>query len=118
MRSNLPDRCVIDGEIVVTAEHGLDFEALQQRIHPAESRVRLLAEETPASFVAFDLLALGDSDLTGRSFVDRRMALEVALARGAGSGPRHAGHSRSGNRARVVRAIRRRWTGRDRRQAT
>src|SRR5437764_14990754 len=53
VRSNLPDRCVVDGEIVVTSEHGLDFEALQQRIHPAESRVRLLAEETPASFVAF-----------------------------------------------------------------
>src|SRR4030095_1255028 len=55
VRSNLPDRCVLDGGIVVTSEHGLDFEALQQRIHPAESRVRLLAEETPASFVAFDL---------------------------------------------------------------
>jgi ATP-dependent DNA ligase len=81
VRANLPDRCVIDGEIVVTAAHGLDFEALQQRIHPAESRVRLLAEETPASFVAFDLLALGDADLTERPFVDRRMALEVALAR-------------------------------------
>ena len=81
LKAELPNRCVVDGEIVVTSDHGLDFEALQQRIHPAESRVRLLAEETPASFVAFDLLALGDSDLTGRSFVDRRMALEVALAR-------------------------------------
>jgi ATP-dependent DNA ligase len=81
VRANLPDRCVVDGEIVIATEHGLDFEALQQRIHPAESRVRLLAEQTPASFVAFDLLALGDVDLTERPFVDRRTALEVALAR-------------------------------------
>ena len=51
--AELPDRCVIDGEIVVPTAHGLDFEALQQRIHPAESRVRMLAEKTPASFIAF-----------------------------------------------------------------
>jgi ATP-dependent DNA ligase len=77
--AQLPPRCVVDGEIVIATDHGLDFEALQQRIHPADSRVRLLAEETPASFVAFDLLALGDDDLTARPFADRRMALEVAL---------------------------------------
>ena len=60
---------MIDGEIVVadTARNTLDFEALQQRIHPAASRVNLLAEQTPASFVAFDLLALGDDDLTERA---------------------------------------------------
>ena len=57
---NLPERCVIDGEIVVAGDGGLDFWALQQRIHPAASRVTLLAGRTPASFIAFDLLALGD----------------------------------------------------------
>ena len=62
--AELPDRCVIDGEIIIATDHGLDFEALQQRIHPAESRVRMLAEKTPASFIAFDLLALGDDDYT------------------------------------------------------
>jgi ATP-dependent DNA ligase len=65
---------------VVASGGGLDFEALQQRIHPAESRVRLLSEQTPASFIAFDLLALGDEDYTGRPFTERRAALESALA--------------------------------------
>ena len=82
-RARLPKRCVVDGEIVVVGESGdrLDFEALQQRIHPADSRVRLLAEQTPAKFVAFDLLALGDEDLTPRPFAERRAALEKALGR-------------------------------------
>src|SRR5690242_2130578 len=80
VRARLPRRCVVDGEIVVTAGKGLDFWALQQRLHPAASRVALLAEQTPASFIAFDLLALGDDDLTGRSFSERRAALERALA--------------------------------------
>ena len=81
VRRNFPPRAVIDGEIVVAGEGGgLDFWALQQRIHPAATRVALLAESTPASFVAFDLLALGDSDLTGEPFADRRAALEHALA--------------------------------------
>ncbi|MFL6162400.1 MAG: ATP-dependent DNA ligase [Jatrophihabitantaceae bacterium] len=79
-RAELPPRCVVDGEIVVTAADGLDFDALQQRIHPAESRVRLLSTRTPASFIAFDLLALGEEDLTGRPFSERRQALERALA--------------------------------------
>jgi ATP-dependent DNA ligase len=79
--AELPDRCVIDGEIVVPGLHGLDFEALQQRIHPADSRVRMLAGKTPASFIAFDLLALGDDDYTGRPFSERRGALVDALAR-------------------------------------
>jgi ATP-dependent DNA ligase len=82
--AELPDRCVIDGEIVLAGAHGLNFEALQQRIHPADSRVRMLAEQTPASFIAFDLLALGDDDLTGRPFAERRTALVEALS---GSGP-------------------------------
>ncbi|RAV05853.1 ATP-dependent DNA ligase [Mycolicibacterium sp. GF69] len=84
-RSELPDRCVIDGEIIIATDLGLDFEALQQRIHPAESRVRMLAEKTPASFIAFDLLALGDIDYTARTFHERRSALVEALA---GSGPK------------------------------
>ncbi len=80
---SLPERCVIDGEIVIPDSEGrkLDFEALLQRIHPADSRVRLLAEQTPASFVGFDLLALGDDDYTERPFAERRTALEQALAR-------------------------------------
>nr|WP_298989211.1 ATP-dependent DNA ligase [uncultured Pseudokineococcus sp.] len=77
-------RCVVDGEVVVRrGEAGaerLDWEALSQRIHPAASRVRTLAEETPASFVAFDLLAEGDEDLTGRPAEERRRRLEAAWA--------------------------------------
>ena len=85
--AELPDRCVIDGEIVIATDHGLDFEALQQRIHPADSRVRMLAEKTPASFVAFDLLALGSDDYTRRPFSERRAALVDAVAgSGANSG--------------------------------
>jgi ATP-dependent DNA ligase len=80
--ANLPERAVVDGEIVVadTERNTLDFDALQQRIHPAVSRVTLLAEQTPASFVAFDLLALDDDDLTGRPFAQRRDLLEAVLA--------------------------------------
>jgi ATP-dependent DNA ligase len=79
--ANFPLRAVIDGEIVIAdaGRNTLDFEALQQRIHPAASRVRLLSEQTPASFVAFDLLALGDDDLTQQPLVERRAALEYAL---------------------------------------
>ena len=79
----LPERCVIDGEIVVPHGDGarLDFEALLQRIHPAASRVNLLAGQTPARFVAFDLLALGDTDYMERPFAERRAVLEAALGR-------------------------------------
>lgn len=79
LRRQLPERCVVDGEVVIAGEGSLDFEALLLRIHPAASRVRMLAAQTPASFVAFDLLALGDEDLRGRQQVDRRARLEVAL---------------------------------------
>ena len=80
--ASMPERSVIDGEVVVPdfKSGRLDFEALQLRIHPAASRVRLLAEQTPAHFVAFDLLALGDDDYTARPFAERRAALESALA--------------------------------------
>ncbi|HEX5951127.1 MAG TPA: ATP-dependent DNA ligase, partial [Actinomycetota bacterium] len=82
IRANLPARCVVDGEIVVPDPSGtrLEFEMLQMRIHPAESRVRMLAEQTPAHFIAFDLLALGDRNLMGEPFAERRRALEEALA--------------------------------------
>jgi len=81
VRASLPEKCVVDGEIVVIGPAGdrLDFELLQQRIHPAASRVKKLSVETPAHFVAFDLLALGDEDLTGRPFGERRALLEEAL---------------------------------------
>ncbi len=89
LKANLPPKCVIDGEIVLVAASGdrLDFDALQQRIHPAASRVKLLSEQTPAKFVAFDLLALGDEDFSGRPFAERRAALEKAFA--AASAPVH-----------------------------
>ncbi len=80
--ASFPDQAVVDGEIVVVGASGdrLDFEALQQRIHPAASRVKKLAAETPAQFVAFDLLSLGGDDLTGRPFEERRSLLEEAFA--------------------------------------
>src|SRR5919112_4180805 len=81
VKANLPERCVVDGEIVIAGGKGLDFEALLQRIHPADSRVRMLAESTPAGFIAFDLLALGDDDLTSRPQQERRALLEKALAK-------------------------------------
>lgn len=78
----LPERCVVDGEIVIPAadDRGLDFDALLQRIHPAESRVRRLAAETPASFVAFDMLALGDRSLLDTPLRERLQLLRTALA--------------------------------------
>ena len=77
----LPDRSVIDGEIVIASAHGLDFDALQQRLHPAATRVVKLAKETPASFVAFDALAIDGEDLRAQPQQDRRARLERALAR-------------------------------------
>ena len=81
VKDALPDKCVVDGEIVIAQDGRLDFESLQLRLHPAESRVRKLAAEIPASFVAFDLLALGDQDLTATPFGDRRALLEQRVAR-------------------------------------
>jgi ATP-dependent DNA ligase len=81
LRESLPERCVVDGEVVIARGKALDFEALLLRIHPAASRVSLLAEETPSSFVAFDLLAVGDRDLRGTPFRERRALLERALSR-------------------------------------
>ena len=82
VRAHLPPRCVVDGEIVVVdpVRSVLDFDALQLRLHPAASRVRRLAKETPARFIVFDLLALGNDDLRGVPFARRRARLEAALA--------------------------------------
>jgi len=77
---NLPPRVVLDGEIVIAGDDGLDFDGLQQRIHPAASRVAKLAAETPSSFVAFDILAEGDDDLREQPFSERRARLEHTLA--------------------------------------
>src|SRR3954454_7541146 len=87
LRANLPERCVLDGEVVIAGPDGLAFESLLLRIHPAESRVRMLAAETPASFVAWDLLALGDEDLRTVPQGERRARLEGVL--GGGTPPVH-----------------------------
>ncbi len=76
----IPTRAVVDGEVVIAGPNGLDFDALTQRIHPAASRVKLLAETTPAAFVAFDLLALADRDLRSEPYGTRRAELEALLA--------------------------------------
>ncbi|WP_406194513.1 MULTISPECIES: ATP-dependent DNA ligase [unclassified Streptomyces] len=80
LKERLPQRCVLDGEIVIAREGRLDFDALTERIHPADSRVRTLAERTPASFVAFDLLALADQSLLEVPLADRRAMLTMALS--------------------------------------
>jgi ATP-dependent DNA ligase len=78
----LPEGCVVDGEIVIATPHGLDFDLLQMRLHPAASRVAKLARETPSSFVGFDLLAADGQDIRSAPFEDRRAQLETLLARG------------------------------------
>jgi ATP-dependent DNA ligase len=83
LRSQLPARCVLDGEVVVAKNRGLDFEALQLRIHPTASRVRLLSQEIPASIVFFDLLCEGDWDLRAVPFQRRRAELESLLSSAA-----------------------------------
>ncbi|MEU1852628.1 ATP-dependent DNA ligase [Streptomyces sp. NPDC019990] len=80
VRERLPRRCVVDGEIVIAREGHLDFDALTERIHPAHSRVRTLAERTPASLVVFDLLALGDESLMGAALTERRELLTAELS--------------------------------------
>ncbi|HET7329033.1 MAG TPA: ATP-dependent DNA ligase [Nocardioidaceae bacterium] len=79
VKESLPERCVVDGEVIVAVDDRLEFERLLERIHPADSRVRRLAEETPARFVGFDLLALDDESFADRPLAERRAALESAL---------------------------------------
>jgi ATP-dependent DNA ligase len=80
LRSALPARCVLDGEIVIVKDNGLDFDALQLRLHPAASRVKLLSQQTPSSMVFFDLLCHGERDLRGEPFELRRRELAVLLS--------------------------------------
>src|SRR5262245_48542256 len=80
LQAQLPDRCVLDGEIVIARDGGLDFDALQLRLHPAASRVNMLAGQIPASVVFFDLLCEGDRDLRGVPFQQRRRQLESMLS--------------------------------------
>jgi ATP-dependent DNA ligase len=81
LKAALPERCVLDGEVVIVGENGLDFEALLLRIHPAESRVKMLAEQSPASFVAWDVLAIGDEDIRQVPLEQRRERLEKVLGK-------------------------------------
>lgn len=87
IKEQLPKRCVLDGEVFVAVDDRLEFEVLQERIHPAKSRVDMLSEKTPAGFVAFDLLALGDESYVDRPLSERRAALEGALAHLGSEGP-------------------------------
>src|ERR1051325_5760837 len=80
LRASIPPRCVLDGEMVIVKNDGLDFDALQLRLHPAASRVKLLSGQIPASFVFFDLLCLGDRNLCAEPFQTRRAELESLLA--------------------------------------
>ncbi len=80
IEAQLPARCVLDGEIVIATNRGLEFETLQLRIHPAASRVKLLSQQSPASIVFFDLLCVGDRDLCGIPFQSRRQELESLLS--------------------------------------
>src|SRR6201993_353068 len=86
LAATLSKRCVVDGEIVIVGVGGLDFETLLLRIHPATSRVKLLSAQAPASFVAWDLLALGDDDLRNAPLAVRRERLEHVLAGGVAPG--------------------------------
>src|SRR5262245_33049136 len=87
LQAQLPPRCVLDGELVIATPEGLDFEALQQRIHPAASRVERLARETPAGVVFWDLLCEGERDLRALPFRERRAALQALL--GVARAPLH-----------------------------
>src|SRR5436190_18587007 len=80
LKSELPGQCVLDGEIVIAKDTGLDFDALQLRLHPAASRVKILSKQIPASIVFFDLLCEGDRDLRSEAFQTRRKELEALLS--------------------------------------
>src|SRR5581483_5600824 len=112
--ARLPKGCVIDGEIVIAGANGLDFDALQMRLHPAESRVAKLARETPSSFVAFDALAAGGRDLRAAPQQERRERLEKLLA---GAEPPVHLTPATRERRRLARALRGRGAGRRRREA-
>ena len=117
LRSQLPARCVLDGEIVIARNGGLDFDALQLRIHPAASRVKLLSQEIPASIVFFDLLCEGDRDLRGKPFQDRRRELESLLSSAAPPIHLTPATSELKRRGGLVSPLRRRRSRRRHRQA-
>jgi ATP-dependent DNA ligase len=87
LKAQLPQSVVVDGEVVIAGPRGLDFDALSERLHPAASRVNMLAKKTPASFVAFDLLSLDERDLRALAFEERRQALEGIFVGAAATGP-------------------------------
>ena len=117
LRAQLPERCVLDGEIVIARDSGLDFDSLQLRIHPAASRVKLLSQQIPASVVFFDLLCEGDRDLRGEPFESRRQELESLLSRGGAADSPDTGNAGAGRRDGLVPAVRRRRTRRSDGQA-
>ena len=116
LKAQLPERCVLDGEVVIARDGSLQFELLLLRIHPAASRVRMLAAESPASFVAWDLLALGDEDLRSVPQGERRARLEAVLGGVDAAGPPDAGDAGSragGGLVRPVRGRGPRWRRRE-----
>ena len=117
LRSQLPARCVLDGEIVVAKDDTLDFDALQLRIHPAQSRVKLLSQEIPASIVFFDLLSEGNRDLRKMAFQDRRQMLESMLSSAAAAPTPDTRNQRIKHSGGLVSSLRGRWSRRRRRQA-
>ena len=119
IKEQLPERCVLDGEVFVAIGDRLEFETLQERIHPAKSRVDMLAEKTPAGFVAFDLLALGDESYVDRPLRERRAAMEQALGGLGTDGPCYLTRTTTdaGRGGALVRAVRGRRARRRGRQA-
>ncbi len=117
--AQLPSRCVLDGEIVIAGAQGLDFDLLSLRIHPAASRVKLLAEQTPAQVVFFDLLAVEEEDLRERPFAERRAHLESILGPATGADATTAAAGDGGGKVRLHvtpattdRAVAEDWFGR------
>ncbi len=104
LSASLPERCVVDGELVVVTDDGLDFDRLQLRLHPAESRVRKLAAETPSSFIAFDLLAEGDESLLESPLSRAPRPPRGGARRRPAARARHPGDDRPRRRRRLVRA--------------
>ena len=113
----LPAGCVVDGEIVIVAANGLDFDALQLRLHPAASRIEKLSKEIPASFVAFDVLAIDDKSVMTSTQSERRAMLEALLHSVQAAALRHAGDARTRRGRELARAVRGRRARRRDRQA-